>query len=44
MHYFAPLVQSQEWKLSDTKQANAGDEILAVFRLPEKMPHLSPPS
>lgn len=30
MHYFAPLVQSQQWKLSNTKQANAGDDILAV--------------
>lgn len=41
MHYFAPLVQSQQLKLPDTK-ANVEDEILAVSDLQKREPHPSP--
>lgn len=42
MHYFAPLVQSQQLKLLDTKQTNVEDEILAVSDLQKREPHPSP--
>lgn len=31
MHYFAPMVQSQQWKMPHTKQANVEDVTLAVL-------------